>query len=154
MNRKDKFITNKMLIATTNILVLFISGFKRILYGQDPNAYTGGDEQEEEDEWPPFKKVGQFDPYSDDPRLAVKKVSFCGTTGRLVIGGTAGQVIICDLVGEAKEDADVPVIKSDLVTEKEGFTWKGHQALLARPGPFKMPQGFQPRAFVQITPPA
>ena len=57
-------------------------------------------------------------------------------------------------MGEAGEDADVPVIKSDLVTEKEGFTWKGHQALLARPGPFKMPQGFQPRAFVQISPPA
>ena len=49
------------------------------------------EEEEEEDEWPPFKKVGQFDPYSDDPRLAVKKVSFCGTTGKLVIGGTAGK---------------------------------------------------------------
>ena len=72
----------------------------------------------------------------------------------MVIGGTAGQVIICDLASEAGEDADVPVIKSDLVTEKEGFTWKGHQALLARPGPFKMPVGFQPRAFVQISPPA
>ena len=46
--------------------------------------------KEEEDEWPPFKKVGQFDPYSDDPRLAVKKVFFCGSTGKLVIGGTAG----------------------------------------------------------------
>merc|ERR1712223_1426124 len=68
--------------------------------------------------------------------------------------GTAGQVIICDLVSEAGEDADAPVIKSDLVTEKEGFTWKGHQALVVRPGPFKMPTGFQPRAFVQITPPA
>jgi len=112
------------------------------------------EDEEEEDEWPPFKKVGQFDPYSDDPRLAVKKVFFCGTTGKLVIGGTAGQVIICDLASEAGEDADVPVIKSDLVTEKEGFTWKGHQALLARPGPFKMPVGFQPRAFVQISPPA
>ena len=49
------------------------------------------EEEEEEDEWPPFKKVGQFDPYSDDPRLAVKKVSFCGMTGKLVIGGTAGK---------------------------------------------------------------
>ena len=40
------------------------------------------EEEEEEDEWPPFKKVGQFDPYSDDPRLAVKKVYFCGNTGK------------------------------------------------------------------------
>ena len=49
-------------------------------------------DEEDEDEWPPFRKVGSFDPYSDDPRLAVKKVLFCGDTGVLVIGGTAGQV--------------------------------------------------------------
>ena len=108
------------------------------------------DESEEEDEWPPFKKIGQFDPYSDDPRLAVKKVFFCGDSGKLLIGGTAGQIIICDLSDASGEDADVPVIKSDLVTEKEGFTWKGHQALLARAGPFKMPKGFQPKALVQV----
>ena len=38
-------------------------------------------------------RVGSFDPYSDDPRLAVKKVLFCGDSGVLVVGGTAGQVI-------------------------------------------------------------
>lgn len=32
------------------------------------------DSQNEEEEWPPFRRVGTFDPYSDDPRLAVKKV--------------------------------------------------------------------------------
>lgn len=41
-----------------------------------------------------FKKVGVFDPYSDDPRLAVKKIGFCPTTGVLVVGGTAGQVVV------------------------------------------------------------
>jgi lethal(2) giant larvae protein len=49
---------------------------------------------EDDDEWPPFRKVGIFDPYSDDPRLAVKKVGFCSTTGILVLGGTAGQVVV------------------------------------------------------------
>ena len=38
-------------------------------------------------------RVGSFDPYSDDPRLAVKKVLFCGDSGVLVVGGTAGQVM-------------------------------------------------------------
>ena len=38
-------------------------------------------------------RVGSFDPYSDDPRLAVKKVLFCGDSGVLVVGGTAGQVL-------------------------------------------------------------
>ena len=41
---------------------------------------------------PPPRKVGSFDPYSDDPRLAVKKVVLCADTGVLVVGGTAGQV--------------------------------------------------------------
>lgn len=49
---------------------------------------------DDEDEWPPFRKVGTFDPYSDDPRLAVKKISFCHKSGVLVIGGTAGQLVI------------------------------------------------------------
>ena len=40
-----------------------------------------------------FFRVSSFDPYSDDPRLAVKKVLFCGDSGVLVVGGTAGQVI-------------------------------------------------------------
>ena len=92
--------------------------------------------------------------FSDDPRLAVKKVHFCGQSGKLIVGGTAGQFVVCDLAKEAGEEADVPVIKSDLVTEKEGFVWKGHQPLLIRAGPFKMPLGFQPRAIVQISPPA
>jgi lethal(2) giant larvae protein len=52
------------------------------------------DDEEAEDEWPPFRKVGHFDPFSDDPRLAVKKVAFCAKSGRLMIGGTAGQVLI------------------------------------------------------------
>lgn len=32
------------------------------------------DSQTDEEEWPPFRRVGTFDPYSDDPRLAVKRV--------------------------------------------------------------------------------
>ena len=87
-------------------------------------------------------------------KIIFVQVVFCGNTGKLIVGGTAGQVIVCDLASESGDDADVPVIKSDLVTEKEGFTWKGHQALLARAGPFKMPLGFQPRAIVQVSPPA
>lgn len=33
------------------------------------------DSQADEEEWPPFRRVGTFDPYSDDPRLAIKRVS-------------------------------------------------------------------------------
>jgi lethal(2) giant larvae protein len=72
------------------------------------------DDEDGEDEWPPFRKVGHFDPFSDDPRLAVKKVSFCSKSGRLIIGGTAGQVVVLDLMDSDAEMTIHPV-KTDLV---------------------------------------
>jgi lethal(2) giant larvae protein len=41
-----------------------------------------------------------------------------------------------------------------VVTEKEGFMWKGHKALELRAGPIKQEAGFQPVLVLQITPPA
>jgi len=126
----------------------------------ETNKYFKGEDDEdieresddEEEEWPPFKKVGQFDPYSDDPRLAVKKVLFCGSSGLLVIGGTAGQVIAAFL-GEENESTTI-LCKADTVTEKEGFTWKGHKPLDLKTGPIKQSTGFQPKCVLQISPPA
>ena len=118
-----------------------------------------GEDEEEEEEWPPFRKVGHFDPYSDDPRLAVKKVAFCSKTGSLVVGGTAGQVLVLELVdpSAASIPAEDPVkVKADLVTEKEGFTWKGHQALASRDKPKKPSafESFSAKSVLQIFPPA
>uniref|UniRef100_A0A8C9MC34 Lethal giant larvae homologue 2 domain-containing protein n=1 Tax=Panthera tigris altaica TaxID=74533 RepID=A0A8C9MC34_PANTA len=45
-----------------------------------------------EDEWPPLRKVGSFDPYSDDPRLGIQKIFLCKYSGYLAVAGTAGQV--------------------------------------------------------------
>ena len=53
-------------------------------------------------------QVGTFDPYSDDPRLAVKKVWLCADTGTLAVAGTAGHVIIAKLNLEA-DTKDVKV---------------------------------------------
>lgn len=69
---------------------LFTSGEEMPETGLD----NSNAKDDDEDEWPPFRKVGTFDPYSDDPRLAVKKISFCHKSGVLVIGGTAGQLVI------------------------------------------------------------
>lgn len=41
--------------------------------------------------WPLMKKVGRFDPYSDDTRLAVRKISLCPQTGTLLVAGTGGK---------------------------------------------------------------
>ncbi|XP_050068219.1 lethal(2) giant larvae protein [Anopheles maculipalpis] len=85
---------------------------------------------------PPFRKAGQFDPYSDDPRLAVKKVQLCPQTGTLVIAGTAGNVVMANFEASPHEVADetqphgpLKVTTMNLVSDRDGFVWKGHDQL-------------------------
>jgi lethal(2) giant larvae protein len=56
-------------------------------------------------------------------------------------------------VAEAR-DFSPTSCKAETVTEKEGFTWKGHKPLELRAGPIKQEAGFQPSLVLQITPPA
>ncbi|MGH0142527.1 UNVERIFIED_CONTAM: hypothetical protein FKN15_055416 [Acipenser sinensis] len=106
-----------------------------------------------EGEWPPFRKVGCFDPYSDDPRLGIQKIHLCKYSGYLAVAGTAGQVLVMEL---NDEDADQVVDSSlvDLLQDQEGFRWKGHTQLIAREEAVHFPHGFQPFALVQCQPPA
>lgn len=62
----------------------------------------------EEEVWPPFKKVGNYCPYSDDPRFAVTKIMFCSTSKTLTVAGNGGQVLIFDLC-EEESSVDVQV---------------------------------------------
>lgn len=57
-------------------------------------------------------QIGTFDPYSDDPRLAVKKVWLCSTSGTLIVAGTAGHAIIVTL-GDEPLDSQIPVSSLD-----------------------------------------
>ncbi|XP_048220974.1 lethal(2) giant larvae protein homolog 1 isoform X2 [Perognathus longimembris pacificus] len=109
--------------------------------------------QAAEDDWPPFRKVGCFDPYSDDPRLGVQKVALCKYTAQMVVAGTAGQVLVLELSDVPTEHA-VSVSNVDLLQDREGFTWKGHERLSPRTGPLSWPAGFQPQVLVQCLPPA
>ncbi|XP_025136244.1 lethal(2) giant larvae protein homolog 1 isoform X2 [Bubalus kerabau] len=109
--------------------------------------------QAAEDDWPPFRKVGCFDPYSDDPRLGVQKVALCKYTAQMVVAGTAGQVLVLEL-SDMPAEQTVGVASLDLLQDREGFTWKGHERLSPRLGPLPWPAGFQPRALVQCLPPA
>ncbi|RVE69268.1 hypothetical protein OJAV_G00076060 [Oryzias javanicus] len=74
-------------------------------------------QQEEEEEWPPFRKVGCFDPYSDDPRLGIQKISLCKYSNKLVVAGTAGQVIVLGLNDERSDHSvDVSCLPPASVT--------------------------------------
>ncbi|XP_033501018.2 lethal(2) giant larvae protein homolog 1 [Epinephelus lanceolatus] len=117
---------------------------------QDPNDDP---DMQQEEEWPPFRKVGCFDPYSDDPRLGIQKISLCKYSNKLVVAGTAGQVIVLGLSDE-RSDHFVDVSVVDLLQDREGFTWKGHDRLEPRLKPAPFPPGFQPLVLVQCLPPA
>ncbi|XP_053517192.1 LLGL scribble cell polarity complex component 2 isoform X3 [Artibeus jamaicensis] len=106
-----------------------------------------------EDEWPPLRKVGSFDPYSDDPRLGIQKIFLCKYSGYLAVAGTAGQVLVLELNDEGAEHT-VEQVEADLLQEQEGYRWKGHERLCARPGPVRFEPGFQPFVLVQCQPPA
>ncbi|XP_070250647.1 LLGL scribble cell polarity complex component 2 isoform X2 [Myotis yumanensis] len=106
-----------------------------------------------EDEWPPLRKVGSFDPYSDDPRLGIQKIFLCKYSGYLAVAGTAGQVLVLELNDEEAEHV-VEQVEADLLQDQEGYRWKGHERLCARPGPVHFEPGFQPFVLVQCQPPA
>ncbi|KAF6094621.1 LLGL scribble cell polarity complex component 1 [Phyllostomus discolor] len=71
----------------------------------------------------------------------------------MVVAGTAGQVLVLELNDVPSEQA-VSVASMDLLQDREGFTWKGHERLSPRTGPLPWPAGFQPRVLVQCLPPA
>ncbi|CAB3253756.1 unnamed protein product [Arctia plantaginis] len=111
------------------------------------------DSQTDEEEWPPFRRVGTFDPYSDDPRLAVKRVILCPLSGMLTIGGAAGHIVIASLK-TSSNTAEVKSVTVNIVSDRDGFVWKGHGQLTLRSGSLTFPQGYQASSVVQLVPPA
>ncbi|XP_072932199.1 lethal(2) giant larvae protein homolog 1 isoform X2 [Epargyreus clarus] len=111
------------------------------------------DSQNDEEEWPPFRRVGSFDPYSDDPRLGVKRVILCPLSGMLTIGGAAGHIVIASLK-TTSNTAEVKSISVNIVSDRDGFVWKGHDQLTLRSGALTFPQGYQATAVAQLSPPA
>lgn len=74
----------------------------------------------DEDDWPPFRKIGNFDPYTDDPRLGVQRMFLCPVSDILVVAGTAGQVIVLQMEREQRE-LDVKV-ETDTFTALHKFS--------------------------------
>lgn len=121
--------------------------------GEGPSSFHAAQDEEEEEEWLHFHKVGTFDPYSDDPRLAVKKVLFCLQTGRLVVAGTAGQVV-CFSFDPEESEATPEAVQLNFVGDRDSFVWKGHDALQVKNCPAKSEAGFHPDLVLQLAPPA
>ncbi|XP_053393293.1 lethal(2) giant larvae protein homolog 1-like isoform X2 [Mercenaria mercenaria] len=116
-------------------------------------VHTPDSNGEMEEEWPPFRKVGTFDPYSDDPRLGIQKIALCPLSETLVVAGTAGQVITLQMEREEREQEIKPVMVN-IVSDRDNFVWKGHEAVTPKEGDVKYPAGYQPTCMMQLYPPA
>lgn len=57
-------------------------------------------------------------------------------------------------LSDERSDHLVDVSVVDLLQDREGFTWKGHDRLEPRLKPAPFPPGFQPLVLVQCLPPA
>lgn len=44
-------------------------------------------------QWPPYRKVGSYDPFDDDTRLSIRFIEFCPFSLKLCIGGEGGQAL-------------------------------------------------------------
>ena len=81
---------------------------------------------------PLFFQTGLYDPYSDDPRFAVKKVEMCGLSGFLGVAGTAGQIIVLQFAEGGGEPSKIQV-KSMVVMlkfiRKKGYTYITYKKL-------------------------
>ncbi|KAL8573601.1 hypothetical protein ACOMHN_007154 [Nucella lapillus] len=115
--------------------------------------HTAEQSNGEEEEWPPFRKVGTFDPYSDDPRLAIQKTWLCALSETLVVAGTAGQVLVLQMEREPRTQ-ELHVFNINIVSDRDSFVWKGHEALTPTVGDTRFAAGYQPTCIVQFYPPA
>ena len=88
------------LIYTITLSKLFQSDMDD--FGPPPD-----DEDGEDEDWPPFKKVGNFDPFADDPRFVIQKLLLCPVTRVLLVGGSGGQVLIYNLEASNRDTTEV-----------------------------------------------
>ncbi|CAF0790685.1 unnamed protein product [Rotaria sordida] len=132
----------------TNISMPLIYKLKTSDYFQIEQAPI---DDTEEETWPPFRKTGLYDPYCDDPRLAIQKLSLCTNTDTLIIAGTAGQVLTFEF---STDSIDVNIVTTtvNLLDGCESFVWKGHEEMKTKQT--FVPSGLVLTSLVQLYPPA
>ena len=140
----------------------------RYFITEDLNTESDADLNYESCGWPPFRKVGYFAPFTDDPRFSVKTVDL-SQSGQLVVGGQSGQLLLCSLTNKrvrpgqtqggqtslsSLKEFDIAVTDIDLMAEDEDFVWKGQEPMDVRSCQFRHPAGFRPHHILQLDPPS
>ncbi|RWS15422.1 Lethal(2) giant larvae-like protein, partial [Dinothrombium tinctorium] len=143
-------------VGNVNLEHIYTLHTSKLFRSSDDICNIDGDDvplTEEELDWPPFRKVGTYDPFSDDVRLSIRKVVLCPLNNILVVAGTAGQVLVFSLKDEDVEEP-LNISLANIVTEGDGFVWKGHGRLNPANGVLKLEAGFQLLSLLQLSPPA
>ncbi|CAJ0947403.1 unnamed protein product, partial [Mesorhabditis belari] len=100
------------------------------------------------DEWPPFKKVGDYDPCSDDLRLAVQRIAFDPKSGTLAVGCRGGHALVYQLA-DTPQTCDPPsILDCNLVKDQSSSispTIKAMKGVDPRDKALNYPTGYQPR---------
>lgn len=97
--------------------------------------------------------MGTFDPYSDDPRLAIQKIALCSFSETLVVAGTAGQVVVLQMERE-QHVQELKASTLNIVSDRDNFVWKGHEMLTPTVGDVSFDAGYHPTCILQLYPPA
>ncbi|KJH40323.1 LLGL2 protein [Dictyocaulus viviparus] len=92
-------------------------------------------------EWPPFKKVGDYDPFCDDAALSIQKIVFDEKSGHIVAGARGGHVLLYSI--EETDRVLTPQLLS-IELSKLPTANRYTKALALRTKPLKYIAGYQP----------
>lgn len=70
-----------------------------------------------------------------------------------MVAGTSGQVVIAKFDTEVL-DGPLKVTSMNIVNDRDGFVWKGHNQLTPKQGNIHQTRGFQAKSVLQLHPPA
>ncbi|KAF1743960.1 hypothetical protein MXB_1502 [Myxobolus squamalis] len=79
------------------------------------------------------KKMGFYDPYCDDQRFSIQKLIICEKSYTLIVGGSAGNVLIYTLNNNSVLLKTIPdYIECNLIEKYPNFVWRGHNKLVLK----------------------
>ncbi|VDM76168.1 unnamed protein product [Strongylus vulgaris] len=132
-------------IDTRNEFAGFSDEAKDTLEAEQPcDSDTSDDEFQITGDWPPFKKVGEYDPFCDDAGLSVQRLAFDEKSGHIVVGGRAGHVLLYTLE-EVEREMTPQMLKIELCeASKLSMPARNSKPLTVRTNALKYTPGYQP----------
>ena len=78
-------------ITSSAMYLIFEIKTNTLFHGSDDVEFD--DMAFSEFQWPPYRKVGTYDPFDDDTRLSIRLIEFCPYSCKLCVAGEGGQTL-------------------------------------------------------------